>query len=63
MTAGLVLIAALVLMDVLLTGWAIVGLAKIRQDQGVELGLLKWLWERQLRKDNQKGTDSNENAR
>ena len=55
MTAGLVLIAALVAMDVLLTFWAVVGLAKIRSDQGVELGLLKWLWEKELKREKEKG--------
>ena len=55
MTAGLVLIAALVAMDVLLTFWALYALAKIRSDQGVELGLLKWLWEKELKREKEKG--------
>ena len=55
MTAGLVLIAALVAMDVLLTFWAIIGLGKMRQDQQVELGLLKWLWEKELKREKEKG--------
>jgi hypothetical protein len=55
MTAGLVLVAALVLMDVLLTGWALVGLGKLRMDQQMELAVLKWLWEKELKREKEKG--------
>lgn len=57
MTAGMVLLGSLVGLDVLMTGWALYALSNVRADQSMELGMLKWLWERQLRMDNQKGTD------
>jgi hypothetical protein len=55
MTAGLIVIGCLAGMCVLLTGYAIYGLGKMRMDQGMELGLLKWLWEKELTRQKDKG--------
>ena len=51
MTAGGILIASLLAIDVLMTGYAIIGLGKIRMDQQVGLGILKWLWQKELKKE------------
>ena len=48
--SGTSLILCLIGFDILITIWALIGLGKIRQDQQVELGLLKWLWQEELRK-------------
>lgn len=55
MTAGMVLLGSLVGLDVLMTGWALWALGNVRGDQQMELGLLKWLWEKELTKQKEKG--------
>ena len=50
MTSGFIVIGALVGMDVVLTGWALVGLGKLRMDQQTALGMLKWLWQKELKR-------------
>lgn len=54
MTAGEILILCLVLFDFIATSMLVFAVSKVRADQSVELGILKWLWEKELRRQNER---------